>query len=72
MTMQQAVKDKQKGFTMIEMVVSLGILTILVGILSNLFGSIIDVQLSSKSTSSIDQHGRYIMANLNYNMGNAS
>lgn len=72
MTMQQAVKDKQKGFTMIEMVVSLGILTILVGILSNLFGSIIDVQLSSKSTSSIDQDGRYIMAKLNYNMGNAS
>lgn len=60
------------GFTLVEMILSLGILSILIGVLSGIFGSIIDTQLSSKALSSVDQDGRYIIAKLNYNMLNSS
>lgn len=61
-----------KGFTIIEMIISISILSILLVILSSAFGSIIEVQLSSTSKSSIDQDGRYIMAKLARNIQNSS
>lgn len=65
-------KNKLNGFTLVEMVISFGVLTILLTILLGIFGSILDVQLESKSRSGVDQDGKYIMAKLNYDMHNAS
>lgn len=65
-------KNVSSGFTLIEMVLSLGILSILLAVLSGIFGSIIDTQLSSKVLSSVDQDGRFILAKLNNNMLNSS
>lgn len=56
------------GFTIIESLVYMGLLIILITILSLLFSSILDVQLESKSTSSVDLDGRYIIAKLIYDM----
>lgn len=53
-----------KGFTIIELVLYMGILSILLTVLSALFATIINVQLESKSTSGVDQTGRYIIAKL--------
>jgi Tfp pilus assembly protein PilW len=59
------------GFTQIELILSMGILMILISVLTTLFGQILDVQLESKSTSSIDQNGRFIMARLTRDMQSA-
>ena len=45
---------------------------ILITALTTVFGQIIDVQLESKSISSIDQNGRYIMARLTHDMQSAT
>lgn len=62
---------KQRGFTLVELTLYMGILTILVTALSAVFVSIIDSQLAAESTSSIDQDGRYILAKLTYDMAHA-
>lgn len=56
----------QRGFTLIELVLYMGLMTILIGALSTIFTTIVDVQTESKSTSSVDQDGRYILAKLLY------
>ena len=63
---------KNKGFTTIELLLYMGILTILISFLSSLFGSIIDTKLEAESTSSVDQDGRYILAKLAYDMQSAT
>jgi hypothetical protein len=60
-----------KGFTQIELILSMGILMILIGVMSNVFGQIVDVQIESKQISSIDQNGRYVLARLIHDMQNA-
>src|SRR5438045_832261 len=54
----------EKGFTQIELLLSMVILMILISVLTTVFGQILDVQLDSKSVSSVDQNGRYILARL--------
>ena len=61
-----------RGFTMVELIIYMGILVILITMLTGIFTSVIDVQLASESTSSVDQDGRYILARLTHDLDNAS
>jgi len=61
-------KFTPKGFTLIELVLYVGIFSILVTVLSAIFASIVTVQLDAKAVSSVDQDGRYIMGKLFYDM----
>lgn len=61
-----------RGFTQIELLLSMGILMILIGVLTTVFGQILDVQLESKAISSVDQNGRYILARLTHDMQQAT
>ena len=63
---------KNSGFTLLELIISMGILMVLVSVLLTLFGQILDVQLESKATSSVDQNGRFIMARLTHDMQQAT
>lgn len=62
------VKKKQIGFTLIELVLYAGLLSILVGVMGVMFGQIVDVQLESEATAGVDQDGRYILGKMIYEM----
>src|SRR6266404_1489448 len=62
----------QKGFTLIELVIYIGILAILLSVLSSIFTSILDVQLQPTSTSSVNQDGRYLLSKLLYDVKSSS
>lgn len=57
-------KIKQKGFTLVELVVYMGIFTILLFVLTSLFTSMLDTQLETNSLSSVQQDNRFIMTRL--------
>lgn len=59
-------RKRQKGFTLIELVLYAGLLSILVGVMGMMFGQIVDVQLESEATASVDQDGRYILGKMIY------
>ncbi|MBA3723844.1 MAG: prepilin-type N-terminal cleavage/methylation domain-containing protein [Candidatus Levybacteria bacterium] len=63
---------QEKGFTLIEMIIYIGIFSLLIGVLSAIFGAILDVQLESEGTSKVDQNGRYILAKLNHDIEDAT
>jgi hypothetical protein len=60
------------GYTLIELVLYCGILVLLISMLSVVFGSLFDVQLTSTSTSAVDQDGRYIIAKLTHDVASSS
>ena len=70
--LKKFLKKNKSGFTLIELVVYMGILTILLGVLGSIFTEIVNVQLSSKSTSSVNQDGRYLLSKLLYDVKSSS
>lgn len=62
----------QKGFTLIELTIYMGILALLISVLSSILGSIVDVQLQSKANSSVDQDERYLLAKFSHDMAASS
>lgn len=61
-----------KGFTLVELLMSMAILSILIGVMTGIFTAIIDTSLDSVSTSAVDQDGKFIVARLTYDMQRAS
>jgi type II secretory pathway pseudopilin PulG len=65
-------KIDQKGFTLVEMVLYMGLLTLLLLLFTNIFMAILDTQLSSQSTGSVAQDGRFLYSRLIYDINRAS
>lgn len=63
--------NSKSGFTIIEMIIYMGMLTILLGVLSQIFVTILDAQLESESTSSVQQDSSYIISRFMYDINNA-
>ena len=61
----------QKGVTMIELLLYMGILSVLLMMLTSIFISALDVQSESQTTSSVEQDGNYILARLSYDIHRA-
>ena len=60
-----------RSYTLVELLVFMGIVSILLVVLSQVFASIIDVKLESESTSAIEQDGNYLLARFAYDIQNA-
>lgn len=60
-----------KGFTLVETLLYIGIFSILIVVLFQLLSLIFDVQLESQSTSSVTQDGRFILNRFSYDIGQA-
>jgi Tfp pilus assembly protein PilW len=61
----------QKGTTIVELLLYMGILAILLTVLTSIFVSALDVQMESNAVSSVQQDGNYILARLNYDIHKA-
>ena len=61
-----------KGFTLVELILYMSILSVLLSVLSAIFAMAVDVQLESQSTSVVEQDRSFIMARLSYDMLRAS
>lgn len=65
-------KKAQLGFTLIELVLYFGLLSIFIVIMSQMFTAIMDVKLESASTSSVQQDATYLKARLSYDIRRAA
>lgn len=63
-------KHKQ-GFTMVELLLYMGILSIFLVVLTEIFLSTLNVELFSQATSATSLDGRFILARLAYDVGRA-
>lgn len=61
----------QRGFTIVELILYMGLFSILILILVDMFVSILNVQVDSESYSTVEQDGRFINSRLLYDLHNA-
>ena len=65
------ITNVQSGFSLVELLLYMAILSVFLIILTGIFTSALDVQLESESSSSEEQDGNYILAKLNYDVHRA-
>lgn len=56
----------KKGFTLVELLLYMGLVVIFLGVLTNLFVSVLDVKDESSGVSFVEQDGRFILSRLLY------
>lgn len=64
-------KKYQKGITIVELVVYIGLLSIFMLVLFDVFVTILNSKLESQSTSTLNQDTRYIYSKIAYDVENA-
>ncbi|MBI3380277.1 hypothetical protein HY029_05995 [Candidatus Gottesmanbacteria bacterium] len=62
---------KNFGFSIIEIIIYIGMLSVFIVVLTNIFISTIDIKLESESIAGIEQDGRYLIAKLAYDINRA-
>lgn len=65
-------KTKSGGFTLIELIIYMALLSIFLLTLTDIFISILDVQLESEATSAVEMDSRFLLARLSYDINRAS
>lgn len=68
--MKKLIQSNQ-GFTIIELIVYMGLFSILVGIITSVFVSLLNNQFTAETTASTDENGKYILARLTYDIAQA-
>lgn len=63
--------DNRSGFTLVELIIYMGLLAMLVLIFTEIFTSVVDNQLSSSNTSNVSGDGRYIYSRFVYDVARA-
>jgi type II secretory pathway pseudopilin PulG len=59
------------GFTIVELLVYMGLMSIFIVVLMGIFTAALKTKLASESTSGISQDSRYILSKLSYDVNNA-
>jgi len=63
---------KRSGFTLVELLIAMGILTILMTIIMRVFLQIIEMRLEAQADSAVAQDSRYVFSRLAYDISRAS
>ena len=66
------IEKVMRGFTLIELLIYMGLLSIILVVLSQIFGSILDAHLESQASSSVHRDGRFILSKLTYDVHRAN
>lgn len=61
-----------RGFTVVEMLMYMGLLSLLLVVMVDLFASSLDVQLESQATSGVDQDSKFIVLRLSSDIKRAT
>lgn len=64
-------KFSKGGFTLVELLVYIGIFSILITVMAQIFSSIVDSQLDAETTTSVAQDGQYLYSRLIYDIHTA-
>lgn len=59
------------GFTIMELVIYIALMSVLIMVISRIFISALDVQIQSEAVSSVDQDGRFLLSRLQYDISQA-
>lgn len=62
----------KKGLSIVELIIYMGLLSILLMVLTDVFVSILDVRKESEAVTVVEQDGNYILARLFYDVSRAS
>lgn len=63
---------RNKGVTLIEMILYFGLLSIFLVVLTEIFASILEVRTESEATSAVEQDGRFLIARFAFDLKQAS
>lgn len=63
--------NSKGGYTLIEMLMYMGLLSILLVVMVDLFASSLDAQLESQSISIVNRDGRFLISRLSYDINRA-
>lgn len=63
--------NSKKGFSLVEMLLYMGLLSILLVVMVDLFASSLDLQLESQSTTSVNRDARFLFSRLSYDINRA-
>ena len=63
---------KQAGFSLVELLIVMGLLSIMLMVITDMFTSVLNVQTESKTNAAVSQDGRYILARLSYDLNRAA
>lgn len=72
MRIKSLFKKKNRGFTLVEFLIYIGIFSIFLLVTLEMFSSIFGIQLESESTSSVGVDGKYIIQRFTYDVNKAS
>lgn len=61
----------KKGFSIVELLLYMGLVSVILVVLGTVFSDLINLQLSSKATSSVEQDSRFILSRLAYDIRRA-
>lgn len=65
-------KNFKSGFTLVELLISMGIMTILITVLAQVFGSILTMRSKNEAVSALAQDSRYVVERLSYDVARSS
>lgn len=60
------------GFTLVEILIYMGIMAVFVTVLTNIFLSVLETQVESSATSLVEVDGRYVLSRLIYDIHQAA
>lgn len=64
-------KNTQKGFTLVELIIYMGMMTVILVVLTQIFTSLLDLRLESEASSSVEQDSRFILSRIIYDIHRA-
>lgn len=62
----------KKGFTLVELLISMALYSIILTVLLTLFATILEVRLSAEGSSSVEQDGKYILSRMIHDIPSAT